>query len=105
MSSNTSHSSPRGTVAQILRLLSALRDGAAVTVQELKASINHNLSWSLFLCGLAYLSEIRAIQISDAGMVARLSTAPITIPLDIETRLQEIVRKYDVTQNQAYRVI
>ncbi|MFW9777707.1 MAG: hypothetical protein ACFFE8_02555 [Candidatus Heimdallarchaeota archaeon] len=94
-----------GVVAQILKKLEALREDAAITVQELKALVNANMSWSLFLCGLAYLSEIKAIHIGDSGVVDRIAPEPIFIPPDAETKIQENVAKYKISQKEKYRVI
>ncbi|MFW9855640.1 MAG: hypothetical protein ACFFFG_11295 [Candidatus Thorarchaeota archaeon] len=94
-----------GVVAQILKKLEALREEAAITVQELKALVNANVSWSLFLCGLAYLSEIKVIHIEESGVVDRIAPEPILIPPDAETRIQENVAKYRISQKKKYRVI
>lgn len=83
-----------GVVNLLLKELTSRSKRASLTIRELKDFVDPDISWSLFLCGLAYLGEMDLIRISDNGNVERMEKRETEIQMDVETKLEDIVTRY-----------
>lgn len=82
---------------QIIKELASKKDDSPLTINELKNSIGSANPWSLYLSGLAYLSETEIIQIFDDGVIKLLKKEVQDNDIPLNIILDDIKKRYDYT--------
>lgn len=81
----------------IIKELSSKRGKSPLTINQLKNSVKPDCPWSIFLSGLAYLSENEIIRILDNGAIELMKKSVKSNDRELISILEEIKEQYDYT--------
>lgn len=81
----------------IIKELASRPEKSSLTLNQLKNSVESDSPWSIFLSGLAYLSENEIIRVLDDGEIKLIRKSVKTSEDELDVILEEIKEKYDYT--------
>ncbi len=81
----------------IIKVLASKLDKSPLTINQLKNSVGSSNPWSLYLSGLAYLSETEIIQILDDGVIKLINNKVRADETQLNAILEDIKEQYDYT--------